>query len=448
MSRRKSQRMAMPTLSHDEAVKYLVEYRFGRLPPAMNAAVEAHIRACRICQRQGLSHAATEKRDIARQMKRIRPGKRRISRRGRNFMVLLALLALAQLAVYQLSRSQGSPLALLFGGHSRADQSSATATPADVLAPRSTLDAASRGTMTLAISPDGKTIAGATLHGTMPVIMLWSVSGGAAKLTLSWTGTVTPGSLAWSPDGKKLAATDGKTIGVWTLPATTPDWTAQAPTAPALRSYDAQSGTLAQSPSVSSAFANGTFLLWGSDGHLTSAPAGAAGPSGVVAPGAPLIGLWQSTGTHLYSDGHGRALVGVSASDESRHVAALSWSPDSQYVLWGVVSQHVAVSSADSGLPAPNPVVAAVAQSVAHSSGSDALIWFSPDGRNQAQCNRTTSGQALQVYDIASGTETAELPGVCDGLSTSSLTWLGSGSAFALVATGQPIAIYDPRAST
>lgn len=446
MSRRKSQRMAMPTLSHDEAVQYLVEYRFGRLAPAMNAAVEAHVRSCRICQRQGLSHAATEKRDIARQIKRIRPGKRRITRRGRNFIVLLALLALAQLAVYQLSRSQGSPFTLLFGGHSRAEQSAATATPTDVLAPRSTLDVASRGTVTVAVSPDGKTIAGAMLHGTTPVVVLWSASGGAAKVTLSWAGTVTPGSLAWSPDGKKLAATDGTTIGVWTLPATTPDWTAKVPTAPAMRSYSAQSGVLAQSPSASSAFANGTFLLWGADGHLTSAPAGAAGPSGVVAPGAPLIGLWQSTGTHLYSDGRGGVLVGISASDVAQHEAALSWSPDSQYVLWGVVSQHVALSSGGSELPAPNPVVAAVAQSVAHSNGSDALIWFSPDGRSQAQCNRTKPGAALQLYDIASGNETAELPGVCAGLSPSSLTWVGSGGAFALATAGHPIGIYSPGA--
>lgn len=449
MSRRRSQRTTIAALSHDEVVQYLVEYRFGRLSPAMNAAVEAHVRTCRICQRQGLSHAATEKRDIARQIRRVRPGGRRITRRGRNFIVLLALVAIVQLGVYALTRPQGISLATLFGGAPGGARASATATPAHVLPVEATFDAASRDTVALAVSPDGKTIAGAMRHGTTPVIVLWSVSGGATKLTLSWSGSAVPGSIAWSPDGQKLAATDGTTVGVWDIPTVALAWTATAPDAPALRTYGAAAGELVQSPSASRAFANGTFLLWAADGQLTSAPAGAAGPSGVVTPGAPLIGLWQSAGSHLYGDGHGTVLVGVSTADVAQHVSLLAWSPDGRYVLWGAVSQKVASSGASGGSAPPNPMVADAAQAVAQGKADDALIWFSPDNRTLAQCKRATPNTPsadLDIYDIATGNELAALPGICNQLTTSSLAWVGADGRFALAVPGQPITLYDARA--
>lgn len=449
MSRRKPQRMTVASLSHDEAVQYLVEYHFGRLSPAMNAAVEAHIRTCRICQRQGLSHAATEKRDIARQMKRIRPGNRRISHRGRNFIVLLALVAIGQLAVYALTRPQGILPATIFGSLSRGAPPAVTPTAGTLPIPetKSVLGAASRGMVALSVSPDGKTIAGAMKQGSSQVIVLWSATGGTARTTLTWSGSAVPGAIAWSPDGDKLAATDGTTIGVWDLPTTVPTWTAAAPTAPALSTFGTQAGSPVRSVSTSGAFANGTFLLWGSDGQLTSAPAGAAGPSGIVTPGAPLIGLWQSTGSHVYADGHGSAFVGISDADVSRHVSLLAWSPDGQYVLWGAVSQHVMLDGASGGIAPPNPVIAADAQAVAQTKNGDALVWFSPDGRTLAECKRTTPGAALRIYDIASGKALAALPDACDQLTISSLAWVGSGGDFALALPGQPITLFDARAT-
>lgn len=443
MSRRKSQRMTVPKLSHDDAVQYLVEYHFGRLPPAVNAAVEAHVSVCRICQRQGLNHAATEKRDIARQIKRIRPGKRRVSRRGRNIIVLLAFAGIVQLAAYALLRSPIVSHGAAPGPS--ADVSVTQTATASTLTALSTFDGASAGTVALAASPDGKTIGGSMPHGASSVVLLWSAATGKVQSTLTWPGKATPNAIAWSQDGQKLVATDGATIAVWNLPAAAPVWSASAPEGPALQIYDAQSGSVLQAPSTSDAFANGTFLLWGANGQLTSAPAGAAGPSGVAAPGTPLVGLWQTSGSHLFAGGHGGAFVGVSTADVAGHSALLSWSPDGRDVLWGAVSQRVALSSTDAGVSMPDPVVAGLAQRVANSNSGDALAWFSPDGHTIVDCDRTSTNTDLRVFDVATGNQLASLPAVCDRLTVSSLTWDGTDGSFALAVPGQPIAIYNSR---
>ena len=102
MKRREVDRRPIPRLNHEEAVGYLLEYTFGRLSPRMNAAVEAHVRGCVTCQRQGLSHAATEKRVMDRRLRRIKPGRGRgISRRARALILLLVLIIVLQLLVIE-----------------------------------------------------------------------------------------------------------------------------------------------------------------------------------------------------------------------------------------------------------------------------------------------------------------------------------------------------------
>jgi hypothetical protein len=102
VKRREVDRRPIPRLSHDEAVGHLLEYTFGRLSPRMNAAVEAHVRGCVICQRQGLSHAATEKRVMDRRLRRIKPGRSRgLSRRARALILVLVVIIVLQLLVIE-----------------------------------------------------------------------------------------------------------------------------------------------------------------------------------------------------------------------------------------------------------------------------------------------------------------------------------------------------------
>jgi hypothetical protein len=104
---RRVRRGRIPKLSHSQAADYLVEYHFGRLSPELNAAVERHVRDCPLCRRDGLVHAATEKREIQRHIRRVKPTARhKLSRRGTMILLFLAIIVLAQLIV----------LALLHGG--------------------------------------------------------------------------------------------------------------------------------------------------------------------------------------------------------------------------------------------------------------------------------------------------------------------------------------------
>src|SRR5262245_17390400 len=117
----------IPVLSHKEVADLLVDYHFGRLSPSMNAAVEAHVRSCPNCKRQGLDHAVTEKRVIQRKLRHVRPFRHLVSRRRRPLFLLLALLVLFQLVIFEVVRPD-SPFAALLGGAASAT-ATATALP-------------------------------------------------------------------------------------------------------------------------------------------------------------------------------------------------------------------------------------------------------------------------------------------------------------------------------
>jgi Putative zinc-finger len=91
-----------PRITHDRVIELLVDYHLGRLDPALNRAIEQHVARCPLCQMQGMAHAGTEKRVIQRRIRKAKPARRQISRRGRILVVLLILVVLAQLVVYEL----------------------------------------------------------------------------------------------------------------------------------------------------------------------------------------------------------------------------------------------------------------------------------------------------------------------------------------------------------
>lgn len=449
-------------------MQYLVEYHFGRLSPQLNAAVEAHIQDCKICQRQGLSHAATEKREVARQLRKVRANKPRLSGRGRGLILFLAVVAVLQIGVYELSRGSGSPLGSLFGSHpsSAATAPTTTATPPPVpLTSSLTYDPSSAATVALALSPDGKTLASASLKSAAPTVTLWSSATGKATATLMWPGQAVPGALAWSPDGKSLAAADGALIGVWSLPTTTPTWTLTLPAAPALRVYNVGAATITQEPDPVKTFANGSLLHWDAGDALSTVTPTPGAASPVTVSGGQDIGLWRGDGSHLVPDGKGGVLVGIARADGARHAALLSWSPDGHYLLWGAVNQSVALPTTTSqpqatpapsatagtaspgGIPVPNAPAGAIAHNVAASGRGDALIWFAPDGHLMAVCDRSAASGALDVYDVASGRIVSQLAGACAGMALDTLAWDPAASALVIAGAGKPIAVYPLKPS-
>lgn len=462
MNRRRDARAAVPKLRHEEAVQYLVEYHFGRLSPQLNTAVEAHIRECKICQRQGLNHAATEKREVARRLRRVRPSKQRLSNRGRGVIVFLAIVAVLQIAVVEISRGS------LFSSRPAALTATPSATSSPTPAPLTaglTYASSSSNASALALSPDGKTLATVSLNGSTPTVTLWATATGKPGATLTWTGQSTPGSLSWSPDGKSLAAADGAFVGVWVLSSATPAWTLTLPTAPALRVYDVKAGARVQQPGAAidatTVFNSGSVLRWGAGGALDVVnPSGSMSP--VTASGQQQIGLWRAEGSHIFSDGKSGALVGATSANASKRPAILSWSPDGLFLLWATMNRQVAVpapqqaatatASATTGTtpagstPVPNPIVGALATDVATSGHGDALVWFSSDGRFLAACDRTGTSTALNVYDIASNRIVGQLSGVCTQMTTASLVWQSSPSALILAVPGKPVSVYSMAA--
>jgi WD40 repeat protein len=424
----------------------LVEYHFGRLSPEMNAAVEAHVRDCAVCQRQGLAHAPTEKRQIMRRLRRVRPARALVSRRGRTVLLLLIVLLIVQLVVFEIV-TQGALFSLFSGGASRHGASAPTtaataptATPAPAaLASSLTFDKASTGAVALAVSPDGKIAASAGPSNSGLTIQLWNIGTGKLVDTLDWPGAAVPGTLAWSADSSRLAAADGGIVAAWTVATGESLWNLQLPPPPAVRVYDVQAGGVIDRPDPAATFANGATRVFGTDGKLIPAPA-TAGLPGVGQSAA--VGLWQAAGSHVFASAtKGSAAVGTSADDAAHRLSLLSWSHDGRFLLWATVSQPVAVSADAAHGGPPNALAAHLATAVAANSG-DGLAWFSPDGRGMVVCDRTASPSSLRVYDIASERVLATLAGGCDGLTVASLAWLPGANGFALAAPGKPIVLY------
>lgn len=104
MHRRQHARPPGPKLRHEDVAARIAEYHVGRLSPAMNAAIEAHVRECPICKRQGLDRAPMEKRSVERRVRRLKPEKRLISARGRVLILVLLLIIAVQVVVLFVTR--------------------------------------------------------------------------------------------------------------------------------------------------------------------------------------------------------------------------------------------------------------------------------------------------------------------------------------------------------
>jgi WD40 repeat protein len=447
VSRRQATRKAVPKLSHEEAVGHLVEYEFGRLSPMMNAAVEAHVRSCPICQRQGLDHAATEKRQIEKRIRHLKPVRRRMSKRGRFLIVLLLLLVIGQLAIIKIS--QGGLLGKNVGA---ASPTGTTTTPTPT--PRaltSTVSLAQSLGGSVAFSPDGKSVAGIAQQQSVLTVAVWDATTGKLSSTFAWGGTATPGALAWSPDGTLLAAADGSSIGVWSVSTQQQLWNYPLPAAGNMRIYDGQSGNVTQKLDPTNTFANGGLIAWNTSGQPPTTAIAGKQPV-VTPPGGSQVGLWESSGSHLFiGASKGSVTVGESPADVTAHQALLNWSPDSRYLLWATATEPVRVPSgaaatpgAAGGLIPPDPIVSSVVGELAQASKGDALEWFSPDGKLLAQCDRSGAGAtALQIWNHATGQPVLAVAGVCAQLSAGSLSWAPNGGLFAVAAPNTPVALYS-----
>jgi WD40 repeat protein len=443
--KRGGKRRPIPRLQHEQVVESFVDYHFGRLSPEMNIAIERHVRSCQRCKREGLTNAATERKGAGRRLRGVRGGKPLLGRRARNIILILLLLLAAQVLVYQAINGKTAALvSLLSNGHAGGAGLNAPQTPAVTLHSTNALPLITSGASAIALSSDDKRLAVAGGDGQRTVV-IWDVSQDKTLTTLSWSDSTPPTSIAWSEDGSRLAAADGSQIAVWDLTSGAVLWQLGVPSAPAMRVYDIAQQAVVARPDPSSAF-NAGALAWGADGSLNAAPAGALGPVDVSTPQSPVVGMWTSAGSHIFAADKASARVGASDADIKSGQALLDWSPGGRYLLWGALSQPIAVGAAATSKSAsqpPDSVVGKLASQIALAGGSaSALVWFAPVGKRVAICDQTTPGAHVSIVDIASGRAVYQLDETCDAMTTHAALWSSTGANFYIIPAKGPVKVY------
>jgi len=443
--KRGGKRRPIPRLTHEQVVESFVEYHFGRLSPEMNTAIERHVRSCQRCKREGMTNAANERKGAVRRLRGVRGGKPLLGRRARNIILILLMLLVAQVLVYQVVNGKTAALvSLLNNGHAGDGGLNNPQTPAVALHSTNALPLITSGASAIALSADDKRLAVAGGDGQHTVV-IWDVSQSKALTTLPWSDATPPTSIAWSADGARLAAADGSQITVWDLSSGAVLWQLGVPTAPAMRVYDIDQQAVVARPDPSSAF-NAGALAWGADGALNAAPAGALGPVGVSTPQSPVVSAWTSAGSHIFAAGKATVRVGASDADAKSGQALLDWSPGGRYLLWGALSQPIAVGAAASSHSAsqpPDSVVSKLASQIAQAgANASAIVWFAPVGKRVAVCDQTTPGAHVSIVDIASGRVIYQLDETCDSMTTHAALWSSAGANFYIIPTKGPVKVY------
>lgn len=445
-TRSRAQRQPVPRLDHDEVVARFVDYHFGRLAPEMDRAVEAHVRSCPQCQREGLRREVADRRRAQRKLAGVRGGRRRKWNLGRPLVSILMGLALVVVLVYFVTTGRTATLVTLVTGEWKAPTLSAP--PITAIDSNNRLSLATQGAVAIALSPDGGDLA-ISEQGGQPSISLWPKGANTASQTFTWSGAPAA-TLAWSSDGKQLAAASAGHIHIWDVTSGQSVWSIQLPSAPAIRVYDVSQRQVVSRPDPAATLLAGP-VMWGPDGALNAAPDGAAGVSGAVPPQGPLVGLWASAGSHVFVGASGQVQVGSSQQDAARGDATLSWSVDGRYLLWAAVAPPVTLppagQSADHLAP-PDATVGQIAATVGRAgSAGDALIWFAPSGNVAALCMRNGSGAPqLTITALTDGHTVDRLPVACAGLTTHSAIWSADSATLVVASAKQPVTYYTiPR---
>jgi WD40 repeat protein len=281
----------------------------------------------------------------------------------------------------------------------------------------------SSGVLSVAFSPDGKTLASGSYDTT---IKLWEVGSGRELRTLSGTSSIS--SLAFSPDGKTLASGSGdllshdNTIMLW-----------EVESGRELRTLSRHSGkvfSLAFSPdgkTLASGSLDKTIKLWdvesgremrtlNTDGVFVAfSPDGKtlAGDSG------DTIKLWDVTsGIELRTlKGQSNAVWSVAFSPDGKTLASGS---ETQIKLWDVTKGRE------------------LRRLTGHS--SEVLsVAFSPDGKMLASCSETQ----IKLWDVTIGTELRTLGGQHWGDKVNSVAFSPDGMSLASGSDDGDISLWD-----
>eukprot|EP00873_Tetraselmis_striata_P021510 jgi/Tetstr1/441774/TSEL_029991.t1 len=248
--------------------------------------------------------------------------------------------------------------------------------------------------ISVAFSPDGKTVASGSWDET---VRLWDAASGAEGVTLAGHSDRVS-SVAFSPDGKTTVASGSRdeTVRLWDA--------ASGAAVATLAGHSDRVTSVAFSPdgkTVASGSWDDTVRLW--DAASGAAVATLAGHSGDVnsvafSPDGKTVASGSADNTVRLWDAASGAAVATLAG-HLRDVTSVAFSPDGKTVASGSWDETVRLWDAASG--------AAVATLAGHS-GDVNSVAFSPDGKT------VTSGgedKTVRLWDAASGAAVATLAG-------------------------------------
>lgn len=249
-----------------------------------------------------------------------------------------------------------------------------------------TLQAPNFGYMTLAWSPDGKQIAASISYPSSypSIVDIWDATTGAAVTTLQDAAPGHINALAYSPDSQRLAyASDNATVTIWNISTGQKLYTYQAPGPVKGLAWSRDGSEIAS-------ISQNVFQIWNSsDGKLLLVLGSRTPQLTTVA--------WSPDGQELATgaaDGSAQtwdmfALTGktiATYTSPQGSISALSWSPDSQYLVTasaGTGGGAIQVWEASTG----NVIL------TYNEVGASAVAW-SPDGTRIA----STAGQNVEVW--------------------------------------------------
>lgn len=463
MSKRSgAQGYAPERISHEVAMQHLLAYSYGRLTPDQEKVIEAHVRSCSQCRAEGVEHIARERIHAMQQ----RPRSRRANQRPViiTLSVILGLLiGSAGFLLFTANRNGSLTSTLSRGNSAKNTTPVANLTPTAAATPvalQSQTPYGDKGVVVIATSPDGAQVA----VGTNPSDLGGSGNGGVtiytdgnfSKQLYGFEGFQSPGSLAWSPDGGRLAASGRLTLYLWNT-GNGAATTIALPATPGnnLYVFDASSGDTVMSapPTI---FAATGFVQWGQDGKIASSPAGSGEISNVPSSTSPVLALWGGQqGIRLFRDG-ATTLIGVNDADIEAHAAYLRWSPDGRFILWGYPRLPIGSTLLSTGGTAPvatgTPTDATAVNSPdvafatlvnkvgqAADAGANVVIWPANDGQRLAVLDNTTATPTLSIVDASTGGAQSTFTGITASatIPLNALSWQKSDPIKVTLTTGQ-----------